>query len=203
MASFKQHTSFSALIGGGLLPFFLFICHLGLADALLVSLWCWFAGMLPDIDSDTGRPVDLIFGHLAVCLPFLVVVQLPESTTLSTITLVFIAAYYVVRYPLQKIFEKYSVHRGVFHSIPMGLLIASLISLAYRAEGQLAWMIGGAVFLGYFSHLLLDEMFSIDLLRVRVKRSFGSALTFSAGSFWKNLFVYGLFFLVIVLLLVL
>ena len=197
MASFRQHISFSAIVGGGIFPVSLLVFQLGVSDSILVSLWCWFAGMLPDIDSDTGRPLDLIFGHLASCLPFLVVVQLPENTTLSTITLVFIAAYYVIRHPLQKLFEKYSVHRGVFHSIPMGLLIAALIALAYRSEGQLAWMIGGAVFLGYFSHLLLDEVFSVDLLRVRVKRSFGTALTFSAGTPVKSVLLYGLFLFVL------
>lgn len=191
MASFKQHTSFSGLAGIILIPVLLLWGHVGLSDALLIALWCWFAGLLPDIDCDTGRPLDLIFTQLAACLPFLVVVQLPTGTQLSTITLVFIATYYVVLYPLKKIFEKYSRHRGIFHSIPMGLFIAALVVLAYRPEGHLAWLIGGGVLVGYLSHLLLDEIFSIDLLKVRVKRSFGTALTLSAGSLKKSLLLYG------------
>ena len=161
-----------------------------MSDAFLISLWCWFAGMLPDLDSDTGRPLDIIFSQMAACLPFLIVVQLPESTQLSTITLVFVAAYYFVKKPLRKIFEKQTVHRGAFHSIPMGFLISLLITLAYRNEGVLAWMIGAGVLVGYLSHLLLDEIFSVDLLRVRVKRSFGTALTLSTGSASLNILLY-------------
>jgi len=190
MASFRQHISFSALAGALLFFVVLLWADTGVSAALLIALWCWFAGMLPDVDCDTGRPLELIFVQLAACLPFLVVVQLPQGTELSTITLVFIVAYYFVRYPLKKLFEKYSVHRGIFHSVPTGLFISALIVLAYRREGELAWLIGGGVFVGYISHLLLDEIFSVDLLRVRVKRSFGTALTLSGGSKLKTITLY-------------
>jgi hypothetical protein len=44
-----------------------------------------------------------------------------------------------------------------------------------------AWLCGTFVFLGFLTHLTLDELYSVDLRGVRVKRSFGSALSF--GSF--------------------
>ena len=37
-----------------------------------------------------------------------------------------------------------------------------------------------AVILGFLSHLLLDEMFSVDLRGTRIKRSFGTAMKFWA-----------------------
>lgn len=190
MASFRQHISISAALAFLLLPVSLFVINASLPVTLLASLWCWFAGMLPDIDSDTGRPLDLIFGQLMACLPLLVIVQLPEGAALSTVTLVFVAVYYIIKYPVRKTFEKHTVHRGIFHSIPMAVLIGLLVTIAYRREASYAWLIGGAVALGYLSHLILDEIFSIDLLRVRVKRSFGTALTFSAGSPSKNIVLY-------------
>lgn len=190
MASFRQHSSFSALVGTALFPIGLFYFGMNIPDALLAALWCWFAGILPDVDCNTGRPIELIFNQLAGCLPLLVIVQLPQETPRSTLTLVFVAAYFFIKYPVRKLFEICSVHRGAFHSIPMGLLIASLVTLAYRSEGPIAWIIGGGVFAGYLSHLVLDEIFSVDLLRVRIKKSFGTALTLSAGSLGKNLLLY-------------
>jgi hypothetical protein len=105
MASFRQHISISAALAFLLLPVSLFVINASLPVTLLASLWCWFAGMLPDIDSDTGRPLDLIFGQLRACLPLLVIVQLPEGAALSTITLVFVAVYYIIKYPVRKTFD--------------------------------------------------------------------------------------------------
>ncbi|MFP3830603.1 hypothetical protein, partial [Pseudomonas sp. SIMBA_021] len=39
-----------------------------------------------------------------------------------------------------------------------------------------AWLTGGCILLGGFIHLLLDEIYSVDLSNVEIKRSFGSAL---------------------------
>jgi len=43
-------------------------------------------------------------------------------------------------------------------------------------EPVVAWMAGLFVFLGYVIHLVLDEMYSVDITGARIKRSFGSAL---------------------------
>ena len=50
----------------------------------------------------------------------------------------------------------------------------------------------GAVVLGYLSHLLLDELYSIQWRRGRIgmKRSFGSALKLYGHSLWANLSAY-------------
>ena len=192
MASFRQHMSISAILACLLLPFLLVAFDVSLPVALLASLWCWFAGMLPDVDSDTGRPLDIIFDQLGACLPFLVIAQLPRGISLSSLTLTFIGVFYIIKYPARKLLERYTVHRGMFHSIPMGLLMGLIVTIAYRREAFQAWIIGGAVTIGYLSHLALDEIFSIDLLHARVKRSSGTAMTFSIGSARKNILIYSL-----------
>ena len=186
MASFKQHVSVSGLFGVFIFCAVLLAGLERVPNALLVGLWCWFAGMLPDIDSDTGRPLELIFKHLAACIPFLLIEQLPDDIALSTLTLVFVFTYYFVLFPLKSMFAKRTKHRGMFHSIPMGLFLAALICFAYRSEGALARYIGLAVFVGYLSHLALDEIFSVDLMHIKIKRSFGTALTFNAGGWLKT-----------------
>ena len=43
-----------------------------------------------------------------------------------------------------------------------------------RHEG-VAWLAGGFLFIGYLTHLILDEIYSVDVLGNRIKRSFGTA----------------------------
>ncbi|MCE9545262.1 MAG: hypothetical protein K8T25_07065 [Planctomycetia bacterium] len=52
----------------------------------------------------------------------------------------------------------------------------------------------GAVVLGFMSHLVLDEIWSIDLRRglPRLKKSSGTAMKFWGESGWANFVTYGL-----------
>jgi hypothetical protein len=43
-------------------------------------------------------------------------------------------------------------------------------------SAESAWIAGLMVGIGYLTHLVLDELYSVDLLNSRVKRSFGTAL---------------------------
>ena len=44
-----------------------------------------------------------------------------------------------------------------------------------RPEG-VAWLAGGFMMVGYLVHLVLDEIYSVDVMDVRVKSSFGTAV---------------------------
>jgi hypothetical protein len=44
-----------------------------------------------------------------------------------------------------------------------------------------AWLAGGFLFIGYITHLILDEMYSVDVFDTRIKSSFGSALKLYDG----------------------
>jgi hypothetical protein len=46
----------------------------------------------------------------------------------------------------------------------------------FRLSPLVAWMNGLFVSAGYMVHLVLDELYSVDLTGARVKRSFGTAL---------------------------
>ena len=61
-------------------------------------------------------------------------------------------------------------------------------------DEQVRWFKSGAVFLGFMSHLVLDEYYSFEVKRgrLRVKRSFGTALKmWSTRSLWANISTYG------------
>jgi hypothetical protein len=85
-----------------------------------------------------------------------------------------------------------TTHRGVIHSIPFAILCAELAYMTFASKdvlallpsaNKLAGYFTAAVFLGYLTHLLVDELYSIKWIesfkarRFRKKKSFGSALT--------------------------
>ena len=105
-------------------------------------------------------------------LSFLKVIGIPVIT------------YAVMKYGLRTIFERLTVHRGSCHSLLFlvlcGLLttqiIANIDGFDTDKADRLAWLSGGFVFLGGLIHLILDELYSVDLRNIKIKRSFGTAL---------------------------
>ena len=81
----------------------------------------------------------------------------------------------------------------MWHSIPAALtaaMIAALIVSGAEFEQRLFKVV--AVLLGYLTHLTLDEIYSIEAQRgrIRLKKSFGTALKFWSNSRWANISTY-------------
>ncbi|WP_416138324.1 metal-dependent hydrolase [Halomonas sp. HK25] len=179
MADFRTHLS--AAVGGGvLLAFAGWRGDLWTpGEALPLAALTAFGGILPDIDADHSHAVRLIFNTMAVLAVVVGVLLLHARLEPGALLMVCGGLYVGVRLVLSPIFKRFSVHRGIWHS----LLAAGLCGLAtsvagYQWLGQsawLAWAQGLALMLGYLIHLLLDELYSVDLTGARLKRSFGTA----------------------------
>jgi len=92
------------------------------------------------------------------------------------------------------------VHRGMWHSIPAAFTAALLGYLACGCEDpKIPLFKGGAVLLGFLSHLVLDELNSIGVQRgkLRIKRSFGTALKFWGRDSWANISTYAKLFVLL------
>lgn len=137
-------------------------------------------GLLPDIDADGSAPVRGFFTLLGVVLGFLVSFALVGWLAIIDLTLVWIGVFLLVRYGVFEAFARFTVHRGIWHSwlaaAFAGLAAANLGYHVLALPGWDAWLAGAFVTLGYFTHLCLDELASVDLLGRRVKRSLGTAL---------------------------
>ena len=180
MASFKTHFAVGTAVAG-IAANLCYEAHLSNLQ-FSVSLWALGAGgsLLPDVDSDNSLVLKLLFNGLALSAmafaPFWLAPRLP------LVQLVFALAciYWLVRYPLMIAFQKFSRHRGVFHSLLAVLFVATLSAcFGYRVLQQPAlvcWLAAGFVAFGYLVHLVLDECFSVDLVNTTIKRSFGTAL---------------------------
>lgn len=179
MANFTTHFTVAAaggvLVGGlgwfaGLWPF---------VDSFPVAGLVALGGVVPDIDADQSRAVRLIFTLMAMLAVVGCVSALQPFLSLAELSGAGVAAYLFVRYPLSSLFKRFSVHRGIWHSLIAAVLSALAVAVvSYHLFIQTAmqsWCFAAAMLVGVLIHLLLDEIYSIDIEGRRLKRSFGTA----------------------------
>jgi membrane-bound metal-dependent hydrolase YbcI (DUF457 family) len=140
--------------------------------------------ILPDIDSDTSRPVRIIFGIMGIVMPVLIMqLFLDDKTKTETLFCYMLFAYLIVQHGVSKVFFKFTRHRGVFHSIPAVVICGLLTFLAFaNSTLPVKTVFAVACAGGYMAHLILDEIYSVDLAGLRVKNSFGTAICFKSES---------------------
>jgi hypothetical protein len=186
MASYRGHLIFSSALGAAYGGAALWYWHFDWGPALLGAGLTTLGGLLPDLDSDSGVPVRELFGVAAAVVPILLYHRLRDAGLSVEQTLVILAGVYVlIRYGISALFKRFTVHRGMFHSIP-ALLISGLATylLYHRPDVILRCYVAGGVMLGFLSHLVLDEIYSVDFMgdRLRLKKTAGSALKFASPS---------------------
>ena len=194
MADFKTHIGTSCCLGAGYAALGAYY-GLPLEAALVAGGLCGIGGMLPDIDSDSGVPVRETMGFAAAVTPVLLVDRFQHlGFNYEQMVLAGGAAYLFVRFGIARLLMRYTVHRGMFHSIPALLIFTGLAFLLCGSTNlHLRYFKAGGVALGVFSHLLLDELYSVEWAsgRWRLKSSSGTALKLWGDSAWANFSTYG------------
>lgn len=194
MPGFKTHITVSTAVGIGYAVWGGTQYDLPLATCALAGGLCSIAGIMPDLDSDSGVPSRETIGFAAAVTPMLVFNKLQVyGLTIEQMVLFGAPMYLVIRFVLGTIFKSANVHRGMFHSIPAAIiagLIGYLIcdSGAHLVHNYKAFAVG----LGYMIHLILDEIWSVDVRNGRVKKSFGTALKFLGDNPSSTLMTYSL-----------
>ena len=195
MADFKTHITTSTVLGcayGGM-GFAYF--NVPPAHCFIAGSLCSVAGMLPDLDSNSGIPQREMLSFVSVVVPMLMLPRF-QSVGLTPEHMVFIAGvmYVLIRFGIGGLFRRFTKHRGMWHSIPAAIVAGMatfLVCLSSDFEIRLfkSW----ATVIGFVSHLILDEIYAVDWQGrgIRIKKSFGTALKFFSGKFWPNLFTYG------------
>ncbi|MBX9678974.1 MAG: metal-dependent hydrolase [Gemmataceae bacterium] len=199
MANFRVHVTTSTVLGGIYALAGASGWNLDWGQALMAASLCAVGGMMPDFDSDSGIPVRHLFGVAGMAAPLLLMPRLlGAGFSLEKALMLGALAYFVVRYALSSFFKRFTVHRGMFHSIP-AMLIAGLVVFHLYHHSQLGlrqYMALGTM-IGFLSHLVLDEMYSVDLngLVPRLNKAAGSALKLFSPSWKATAFCYGVLFL--------
>lgn len=164
----------------------------------VVALLATMSGLLPDLDHPVGVELKGLTGVLATITALAVWHHLgrhdpdfPFELHLWSVVI----AYALVRFGLRSTLARLMVHRGISHSVPTCFVWGALTYLYYPSSYHIirVWM-SLAVMLGFLSHLVLDEAFSVDLNNQRIKTSFGTALKFWAPSALSTLAIYAVLF---------
>ena len=204
MAGFKTHVTTSSLLGVGYAGLGY---HLGLPveSTLLTGGLCGIGGMLPDIDSDSGIPFRESMGFAAAIMPMMLLDRFRQlGLNYEQIVLAAGGMYLFVRFGLARLLAKYTVHRGMFHSLPAAFIFTGLVFLLCSTGNlQLRYYKACGVFIGVMSHLMLDEIYAVEWTggRWRFKKSFGTALKLWGQSTWANISCYGKLAIIVLMIL--
>ncbi|MCA9101154.1 MAG: metal-dependent hydrolase [Pirellulales bacterium] len=196
MADFKTHVSFSSLLGVGYAAAGWQLLELPPVSCILAGGLCGVSGMLPDLDSNSGVPRRESVAFTATVVPMLMYERFQQlQLDHETIVLAAVTIYLSIRMLVPRLLTHFTVHRGMFHSIPAMLIaggLAYLACLSGSEEVRLFKAVG--IMVGFASHLLLDEIYSIEWHhgRMRLKSSFGTAIKIWGKSLWANLLTFAL-----------
>jgi len=153
---------------------------LPVSTALLLTVGGTIGGVLPDIDLKASVPSKILFSVFGSIAAISWVFARLEDFSVAELWVFAIGIFLTVRFPIRTIFHQFTVHRGALHSLVaalmFGLLSAVIGEHVLRVASQTSWLLAGFVVIGVLIHLLLDEIYSVDFLGARIKRSFGSAL---------------------------
>ena len=195
MADFKAHTSVGTLWGLLLGVVSLVSGFCSFISSIVILFLAATSSAAPDIDSDTGRPRELVLSFLGIAIPIVLFFNISESTSSENILAATLISFFLTRYLLGHLLAKFTVHRGLWHSIPAAVLCSEITYLLFfdlPVKVRLLYAI--AVLGGFLSHLLLDELYSVQVLSLDTKRSFGTALKFSGPSKIQTTLLYLLIF---------
>ena len=192
MADFKTHITLSTGLGlaYGALGYWQY--ELPLGNCVIAGALCSLAGMFPDLDSDSGVPIRELKLFTSAVIPMLLMERFQRmGMNHSSMVLAGGLAYVFIRFFVFQMFRQYTKHRGMWHSIPAALITAIVaFLLSSNPDMAIRLYVAWAVLLGFLSHLILDELYSVDLNGRRLKKSFGTALKFWGSNPWANYSTY-------------
>lgn len=195
MAAFHVHFSTAAILGAAYGAAGAWYGNYDWGVVFLAGGLTVMGGLTPDLDSDSGRPIRELFGVAGFIFPLFLIPRLRRfGLSLEESLSILVGSYLFIRYGLSEILKRISVHRGMFHSLPALLVSGLAVYNVYHNEHEiLRYYMAGGMMLGFLLHLVLDEIYSVDLSGMpRLKQSFGTALKLFSTSWRANLVCYAL-----------
>ena len=203
MADFKTHITYSSVLGVAYGGLGYYVFHVPPAHCLIAGSLCAVAGMLPDLDSNSGIPQREMLSFVSVIVPMLMLQRFQEIG-LTTEHMVFVAGlmYVLIRFGVGGLFKRYTKHRGMWHSIPAAMIAGlATFMVCLSTDFEIRVFKSWAVVLGFITHLALDEVYAVNWegKLPRMKKSFGTAMKFWGNSRMANVTTYAKLIVLIVL----
>lgn len=195
MADFNTHLAVAA-VSGGVAVTALMVA--GVADAQL-GLSGFFAamigGVLPDVDAEESWTLDLAFTLFALLGSFFVMLSQVARLSIGELVMLWLVTYLFIKLAVCELFIRCTVHRGIFHSLPAGVfcggLTAALLYHLFHQAPWFCWIVGLFVTGGYLVHLVLDELYSLNLFgEGGTSSSLGTALKIWSNDPWAAFTMY-------------
>lgn len=180
MASFAQHVNTAVIISGIAIAPLYSSSLIDINQALALLFFGMMGGILPDIDLENSKPIQITSSILSIFIPLLAILTLLQSLSISKMLFIWFLSSILLHFILFKILLNFTTHRGVIHSIPMGLVFAQFLNIFFshilEFEELFSLLCGLFLFFGFIIHLLLDELVSLNAFGMSFKKSLGSAL---------------------------
>ncbi len=195
MADFKTHLTGGIVVGATFSAISFVSFEMNIIQSFAVFTMGLLGGILPDLDSDSGKPLALISGMLSVLFPALLLSQISSETSFTPELLIsyFAFCYFVINYIFCELIKKMTKHRGIMHSIPFAFLCAEIAYLLFYPSGQnMTTMAALSVFFGCIIHLILDELnafyFKFGFIPM-LNKSSGTALKLYSKDIFSNVII--------------
>ncbi len=182
MANFKTHITVAAGVGATIGMYGMYAYNLSPFDAIMIVSLFSLGGLLPDIDIVNSKINKLLFSWIFIVssLSYLFSVKVINKKSILMVLAIFILIII-----LRLIIQKKCKHRGIIHSIPIGIFMSTMPAYCmYKFNINSHYIIVlSSLFFGFIIHLILDEIYSVDLRNMRIRKSFGSAFKFKTNNF--------------------
>lgn len=180
MANFTTHIAIGTVVSGALATLTLAADVVAPQNLVAVTLAGALGSVLPDIDLKDSRPSRAMFAGLAIFASFAVLFNAATHYSIAELWLLWLGTLVLVRYGLHAVFHRFAVHRGIWHSILAAVFCSVVTAIIFRyllgKPDGVSWLAAAFMFVGYITHLTLDEIYSVDVMDTRIKSSFGTAL---------------------------
>lgn len=186
MANFRTHLTVALSASTALAGVGLWAGLYGVSTAVFGALIGTIGGLLPDIDLRTSRPAQKGFAFASIFLATLMAILYAShhvgTDGVVNALLVWAVVFCALKYVIFEIFHRVTVHRGMVHSVPymavFGLLMVYGAYYGLKLTALISWLFGVFLFIGALVHLILDELYSVNLWGLKLKKSAGTAFKF-------------------------
>jgi hypothetical protein len=182
MASFAQHINTAVVISGISIAPLYSSSLIDINQALALLFFGMIGGVLPDIDLENSKPIQITSSILSIFIPLLAILTLLQSLSISKMLFIWFLSSFVLHFFIFKVLLNITIHRGVIHTVPMGIVFSQILIIIFHTflgyEELFSLLCGLFLFIGFIIHLLLDELISLNAFGMSFKKSLGSAFKF-------------------------
>lgn len=190
MANFTTHIAVGTVVSGALATLTLAANVIPHDSLVAVTLAGVLGSVLPDIDLKDSRPSRAMFAGLGIFFSFAVLFACAGKFSIIELWILWLGTLVGVRYGLHAVFHRIATHRGIWHSLLAtvfcGLITAVVFKYILAEADGICWLAAGFLAIGYLTHLVLDELYSVDVMDTRLKASFGTALKLLDIHHWEH-----------------